>query len=81
MQLNSNEYHIKQENLQHGKKRITLIPKVQVCDICEDQHKSRDMQIIKYPMVYEMGRVMMSKNICCECYPEVQEILKDNPYK
>ena len=81
MQLNTSEYHVKQENLQYGKKRITLIPKVQVCEICKGQHKSRNMQVVRYPMEYEMGRVIESRNVCDDCKPYVKEILDNNPYK
>ena len=82
MQLEDIEqYDIVKERLDADTVRITLIKKVQSCDVCGSVKKRKDITVVAYPIVSrEMGRSKITKKVCSTCYPSVMEILNNLKY-
>ena len=81
MNIDSNQYHIKKERLWNGVIQYTCTPHLQDCSTCKTKVKQENITSIKYPLVSDGIRHMVSKLICNKCYPAVKEILDNNPYK
>ena len=60
---------------------LTFTKKERRCDTCLSLRNERDITIIKYPIVHKtMGRLVMTKKVCSDCYSEVKEILDNLKY-
>ena len=60
---------------------ITFTRKERKCDICLCIKKGRDIVIVKYPIIHRtMGRLIMDKKVCTDCYSDVKEILSSLKY-
>ena len=60
---------------------ITFTKKERRCDTCLKLKKAKDITIIKYPILHKtMGRLIMDKKVCTDCYGEVKEILNNLKY-
>ena len=60
---------------------VTFTKKERRCDTCLCNKKARDIVIIKYPILHKtMGRLIMDKKVCTDCYGEVKEILSNLKY-
>ena len=60
---------------------ISFTKKERKCDTCLCLKKARDIVIVKYPIIHRtMGRLMMDKKVCTDCYVEVKEILNNLKY-
>ena len=81
MNLNESQYDIRKERLMDGVVRFTCTPKLQTCGTCKGKVEQWKMTAIKYPIVSDRTRYIMNKIVCDKCYPQVREILKDNPYR
>ena len=60
---------------------ITFTKKERKCDACLCIKKAKDITIIKYPILHkDMGRLIMDKKVCTDCYSSVKEILNNLKY-
>ena len=60
---------------------ITFTRKERKCDICLCIKKGKDIAIVKYPIIHRtMGRLIMDKKVCTDCYSDVKEILNSLKY-
>ena len=77
-----NSYDIVKERTDANTIVITCKKKEIACDTCSSVKKRVDIQIVKYPIMDRyLGRVIMTKNICKDCYVDVKEILDNLKYK
>ena len=81
MEINTTDYYVKERQLWNGVVEYTCVPKLQECGTCHNRVDSNKMTAIKYPLVSDGIRHNVDKIICDECYPQVKEILNNNPYK
>ena len=81
MEINTTDYYVKERQLWNGVVEYTCVPKLQECDTCHCKVDSNKMTAIRYPLVSGRIRHNVDKIICNECYPQVKEILNNNPYK
>ena len=81
MEINTTDYYVKERQLWNGVVEYTCVPKLQECGTCHCRVDSKEMTAIKYPLVSDGIRHNVDKIVCNKCYPQVKEILKDNPYK
>ena len=60
---------------------LTFTKKKRRCDTCLTLKGGRDITIINYPIIHKtMGRLIMTKRVCTDCYSEVKEILDSLKY-
>ncbi len=60
---------------------ITYTKKERHCDTCLKLTKSKQIRLIKYPILHkDMGRLIMSKKVCNDCYDDVKEVLDNLKY-
>jgi len=60
---------------------VTFTKKERKCDTCLCIKDGRDITMVKYPIIDKcLGRVMMTKKVCTDCYSEVKEILDSLKY-
>ena len=81
MEINTTDYYVKERQLWNGVVEYTCVPKLQECGGCGDKVDSNKMTAVRYPLVSNGIRHNVDKIVCDKCYPQVKEILKDNPYK
>ena len=81
MEINTTDYYVKERQLWNGVVEYICVPKLQECGTCHCKVDSNKMTAIKYPLISDGIRHNVEKIICNKCYPQVKEILKDNPYK
>ena len=61
---------------------LTFTKKERKCDTCLCIKKARDITMVKYPITNKyLGRVIMTKQVCIDCYSDVKEILDSLKYK
>ena len=76
-----NQYDIIKERVDADTVKITLIKKMQSCDICGSVKKRKDITIVAYPIFSkEMGRSKITKKVCSSCHPSVIEVLSNLKY-
>jgi hypothetical protein len=76
-----NKYNTVKERISEDVYTITYTAKERKCDICVSVKKSTDITIVKYPIIDKcMGRLIMTKRVCNECYGDVMEILNNLKY-
>ena len=81
MLQNKEKYIIVKERQSEDVTIITFTKKERKCDTCLCLKKARDIVIVKYPIIHRtMGRLMMDKKVCTDCYVEVKEILNNLKY-
>ena len=79
---NENSFDIVKERTDANTIVITCKKKERTCNICSSVKKRLDVQSIKYPIIDKyLGRVIMTKNVCDDCYDDVMEILNNLKYK
>ena len=60
---------------------VTFTKKERKCDTCLCIKDGRDITMVKYPIIDKcLGRVMITKKVCTDCYSEVKEILDSLKY-
>ena len=75
------KYNVKKERIDEDTYKVTYTAKERKCSICSNKRKSKDISIVKYPIIHEtMGRLIMTKKVCTECYDDVKEILDNLTY-
>ena len=78
---NKEQYVIVKERQSEDVVRITFTKKERKCDTCSCMKKARDIAIVKYPIIDKcMGRLIMTKKVCTDCYSDVMDILNNLKY-
>ena len=78
---NEEQYVIVKERQSEDVVRITFTKKERRCDTCNCMKKARDIAIVKYPIIDKcLGRVIMTKKVCTDCYSDVMDILNNLKY-
>ena len=78
---NEEKYIIVKERQSEDVVRVTFTKKERKCDICLCIKKGRDIVIVKYPIIHRtMGRLIMDKKVCTDCYSDVKEIISSLKY-
>ena len=78
---NEEQYVIVKERQSEDVVRITFTKKERKCDTCSCMKQARDIAIVKYPIIDKcMGRLIMTKKVCTDCYSDVMDILNNLKY-
>ena len=78
---NKEQYVMVKERQSEDVIRITFTKKERRCDTCSCIKKARDIEIVKYPIIDKcMGRLIMTKKVCTDCYSDVMDILNNLKY-
>ena len=78
---NEEKYIMVKERQSEDVTIITFTKKERKCDACLCLKKARDIVIVKYPIMHRtMGRLIMDKKVCTDCYVEVKEVLNNLKY-
>ena len=81
MLQNKEKYIIVKERHSEDVMVVTFTKKERKCDTCLCIKDGRDITMVKYPIIDKyLGRVMMTKKVCTDCYSEVKEILDSLKY-
>ena len=76
-----NKYSVKKERIDEDTYKVTYTARIRKCSICSNIRKAKDISIVKYPIIHkDMGRLIMTKKVCTECYDGVKEILDNLKY-
>ena len=75
---NESEYNIVKERKSKDVITITYTKKERKCDGCLCIKRTDKISLVKYPIIHrDMGRLIMEKKLCDDCYEDYREI-KDN---
>tara|TARA_R100000306_G_C4301214_1_gene105198 strand:- start:342 stop:590 length:249 start_codon:yes stop_codon:yes gene_type:complete len=75
---NKNKYNIVKERQSDDVTIITYTKKERKCDGCLCIKRADKISLVKYPIIHrDMGRLIMEKKLCDDCYEDYREI-KDN---
>ena len=78
---NKEQYIIVKERQSKDIITLTFTKKERKCDTCLCLKKARDITIVKYPIIDKyLGRVIMTKKVCTDCYSSVKEIIDNLKY-
>ena len=81
MLQNDDRYVMVKERQSEDVITITYTKKERKCDTCSCMKKARDITIVKYPIIDKyLGRVIMTKKVCTDCYSDVMDILNNLKY-
>jgi len=81
MLQNDDRYVMVKERQSEDVITLTFTKKERLCDTCGCMRKSRDITIVKYPIIDKcLGRVIMTKKVCTDCYSDVMDILNNLKY-
>tara|TARA_R100000501_G_C2580641_1_gene84052 strand:- start:52 stop:300 length:249 start_codon:yes stop_codon:yes gene_type:complete len=78
---NESEYNIVKERQSEDVVVVTCTKKERRCNGCLCMKKAKDIVIVKYPIMHrDMGRLIMEKKICNDCYDDYREIRNSLKY-
>tara|TARA_Y100000310_G_scaffold315752_1_gene366664 strand:- start:102 stop:350 length:249 start_codon:yes stop_codon:yes gene_type:complete len=78
---NKEQYVIVKERQSQDVITLTFTKKERKCDTCLCMKKARDITVVKYPIINKyLGRVIMTKQVCTDCYSSVKEIIDNLKY-
>ena len=78
---NKEQYVMVKESQSNDVITLTFTKKERKCDTCGCIKKARDITLVKYPIINKyLGRVIMSKQVCIDCYSDVKEIIDSLKY-
>ena len=78
MLQDDNRYVMVKERQSEDVVTLTFTKKERKCDTCLCIKKARDITMVKYPIVHKtMGRLIMTKKVCTDCYSDVMDILNN----
>ena len=81
MLQNDERYIMVKERQSEDVVTLTFTKKERKCDTCLCNKKARDITIVKYPIIDKyLGRVIMTKKVCTDCYSDVMDILNNLKY-
>ena len=79
---NKEQYIMVKERQNQDVITLTFTKKERKCDTCSCMKKARDITVVKYPIIDKyLGRVVMTRYVCDDCYDDVMEILDNLKYK
>ena len=79
---NENSFDIVKERTDENTIVITCKKKERTCDTCSSVKVRQSIQMIKYPIIDKcLGRVVMTRYVCDDCYDDVMMILDNLKYK
>jgi hypothetical protein len=75
------KYHIVKERQSEDVVVVTYTRKERRCDGCLCNKKGKEIRIVNYPIIHkDMGRLVMRKKICDDCYDDYREIVDNLKY-
>ena len=78
---NEEQYVMVKERQSEDVITLTFTKKERKCDTCSCIKKARDITMVKYPIIDKcLGRVIMTKKVCTDCYSSVMDILNNLKY-
>ena len=78
---NKEQYTTVKERQSEDVITLTFTKKKRLCQTCGSMKKARDITIVKYPIIDKcLGRVIMTKKVCTDCYSDVMDILNNLKY-
>ena len=78
---NKEQYVIVKERQSDDVITLTFTKKERKCDTCSCMKQARDITMVKYPIIDKcLGRVIMTKKVCTDCYSSVMDILNNLKY-
>ena len=78
---NKEQYVIVKERQSEDVITLTFTKKERKCDTCSCMKQERDITMVKYPIIDKcLGRVIMTKKVCTDCYSSVMDILNNLKY-
>ena len=78
---NKEQYVIVKERQSSDVITLTFTKKERKCVTCLCIKKARDITMVKYPIIDKcLGRVIMTKKVCTDCYSSVMDILNNLKY-
>ena len=83
MQINTTDFNVKEEILFNGTIKYICTPKERKCDNddCNKQKRYDKLNAVKFPTVQNKIRYMIDALVCDVCYPEIKELMNNNPYR
>ena len=75
------DYDIEKEILFNGVIKYICTPKERECDHCNKQIRYDKLSPVKFPTIKNNERYMIDALICSNCYPQVRELINNNPYR
>ena len=83
MEINTTDFNVKKEILFNGTIKYICTPKERKCDNdrCNKQTRYDKLNPIKFPIIQNKERYMIDELICDVCYPEIKELMNNNPYR
>tara|TARA_Y100000593_G_C4098668_1_gene232138 strand:- start:258 stop:518 length:261 start_codon:yes stop_codon:yes gene_type:complete len=81
MQINTTDYNVKTETLFNGTIKYVCVPKERKCDNdrCKKVVRYDKLNLVKFATVKEKTRYNIDAMVCDSCYPEVKEMIDNNP--
>ena len=78
---NKEQYVIVKERQSEDVITLTFTKKERKCDTSSCMKQARDITMVKYPIIDKcLGRVIMTKKVCTDCYSSVMDILNNLKY-
>ena len=81
MEINTTDFNVKEEILFNGTIKYICTPKERKCDHCNKQKRYDKLNAVKFPTIQNKERYVIDALICDVCYPEIKELMNNNPYK
>ena len=75
------DYDIEKEILFNGTIKYVCTPKERKCDHCNNLKRYDKLNAVKFPTVQNKIRYMIDALVCDVCYPEIKELMNNNPYR
>ena len=81
MLQNEDKYTIVKERQSEDVIVVTYTKKERECDTCGCMKEAKNITMVKYPIIDKcIGRLIMTKRVCTDCYSDVQDILSNLKY-
>ena len=81
MQINDTDFNVRKEVLFDGTVKYICTPKERKCNHCDKLYRCDKVTAVKFPTIQNKTRYIIDALICDECYPEVNYMIENSPYK
>ena len=81
MEINTTDFNVREETLFNGTIKYICTPKERKCDHCSKQIRYDKLNPVQFPTIQGKERYIINALICDACYPEIKELMNNNPYK
>ena len=81
MHINDADYNVKVEHCFNGTVKYICTPKERKCNHCEKLYRCDKVTAVKFPTIQNKTRYIINALICDGCYPEVNYMIENSPYK